>query len=188
LTGRQSPARSLFVVDFYSLHGSLVGYHSIMLGRVSNSIAFLSAMCCTAVAMIWIGSCFQRPAPSVSMFDGKLSTSVSRGRINLLWASWTPLSPGRWPDGRPQFYGSVYWPAVNVYGVYVPRVKDASHFQGAYGAVTFPCWILLLLTTTVPMSKVGLKRRKSIAPNHCKKCDYDLQATPLRCPECGTVP
>lgn len=43
----------------------------------------------------------------------------------------------------------------------------------------FPCVYFFVLRR--------LKRRGSRLAGHCRVCDYDLRATPDRCPECGTI-
>jgi hypothetical protein len=54
-------------------------------------------------------------------------------------------------------------------------------------ALAVPYW-LLQLASLVPVG-LGWRRSASVIPSgHCKKCGYDLRATPSRCPECGLVP
>jgi predicted Zn-ribbon and HTH transcriptional regulator len=31
-------------------------------------------------------------------------------------------------------------------------------------------------------------RKRKVSPNACTNCGYDHRATPLLCPECGTIP
>lgn len=53
-----------------------------------------------------------------------------------------------------------------------------------------PDWFLCLVTALLPIQwlRVTLRRRRRELSGHCKRCGYDLRATPDRCPECGAVP
>jgi hypothetical protein len=54
----------------------------------------------------------------------------------------------------------------------------------------FAFWKVVLALAALPamwlISRFRLDR--SVAEGYCKKCGYDLRATPNRCPECGSVP
>jgi hypothetical protein len=55
--------------------------------------------------------------------------------------------------------------------------------------VTFPHWLLILLTAIIPAVRlaVAMRARRRRSTGRCKTCGYDLRATPERCPECGTA-
>jgi hypothetical protein len=55
---------------------------------------------------------------------------------------------------------------------------------------TVPLWLVAMLPIA-PLAIVALRRRsreRRVAGSRCVACNYDLRATPDRCPECGAIP
>jgi len=65
-----------------------------------------------------------------------------------------------------------------------PRLSDHKFF------VATPYWAIIALSLLLPTGWAALHlwKRKRHPEGHCRKCGYDLRATPDRCPECGAVP
>jgi hypothetical protein len=69
-------------------------------------------------------------------------------------------------------------------GSIVSMTYDESMFNSR--ALTVPYWPISMVSAFLPIIAV-LFRRRRFPIGSCRRCGYDLRATPDRCPECGTV-
>jgi hypothetical protein len=67
----------------------------------------------------------------------------------------------------------------------------ASWYEGSihcyYSVLVMKDWFLMLLSGIYPLLALTMSRIRRKPSGFCRKCNYDLRATPDRCPECGTI-
>jgi hypothetical protein len=66
------------------------------------------------------------------------------------------------------------------------------HVHESYIESGIPLWLLIAVTAVLPLRWavrfLARWRAKRQRPGICRRCGYDLRATPERCPECGAAP
>lgn len=62
---------------------------------------------------------------------------------------------------------------------------DSSPGQAGRIDIFWPCWFQMLVIAAFPLWCFW-RRRARTPEGYCRRCGYDLRATPHRCPECGT--
>ena len=64
--------------------------------------------------------------------------------------------------------------------------------RGAHRGTRIPYWALAVATALLPLAwnrrlRRDRRRARRLGRNRCPACDYDLRASPERCPECGAT-
>ena len=108
---------------------------------------------------------------------------------DVAWLSEQPLLYRNWSANRREPGDNTWRPKKHVFlyerGFWWGRVPITS---GTEYRFTVPHWFPLLLTgwlptvTAIRMYRIYRRHARGL----CPACDYDLRATPGRCPECGT--
>jgi len=150
--------------------------------RPSNALAGVSLVLCVAMATIWIRSTCVADSFGWGNETNYHFIDSDSGRI-VFWHGWNggvPSLSERWHyRSRP--------PMIPNPGLSLMPIGDyASHSDW----IGIPCWVFLLALMILPTRWVwhAYRRAHEIGIGHCPVCNYDLRATPDRCPECGAKP
>jgi hypothetical protein len=177
--------------------------------RLFTFLATLSLLLFVATCILWLRSLRQYDVWASTV--GGWEMASERGRVSLEWGrrrQWGKKSTA----GRTYRTGQVdrSRPAAVPFGeaqLILPgfqlrRIVELTGISYAAGAmsrdvksrVTRRCdvhyWLLMIVTATLPAT-VGFSRLREARRSRigmCKRCGYDLRATPERCPECGATP
>jgi hypothetical protein len=171
--------------------------------RLLNLLTALSLLLCVAVMLAWVGSYF-RPRP-MAWGDARLSV----GHMLLLYPGGVAFvtDTGSMPitlrsDGESmETVSQEVRSHREFFGIHVTRLQHerstepgVSYGQRRQMESTF--WLPFFVFALLPAWRLAwnanqLMRRCRRWINRkdglCRRCGYDLRATPDRCPECGTV-
>jgi hypothetical protein len=113
---------------------------------------------------------FRAAGLAASLWDGDVSVGGNGSTIDLEWGGF--------------FVGRGY-AVIAVLG----RPMTICGRGMSFG---IPHWAVVAISSILPVRWIWLRHRNGVkdrrSPDHCRRCGYDLRATPLVCPECGTVP
>jgi hypothetical protein len=167
-------------------------------GRIMlNGITILSLLLALVVAAAWgrsyarydfLGYYFRQDPSAIQVHS-------SRGRMEFCVRSWLKSwyeEGGIQTGWRHSSEAHVYLPAREhaIMGISWTNPRNERAFKGWKKGVIVPHAYLLLLFAAFPVIRVyrAFRRRRLRLPGHCRRCNYDLRATPGRCPECGAIP
>jgi hypothetical protein len=168
--------------------------------------AALSLLILVLLCGIWIRSHFALDEISF-IWDGQnpgngrsLLFQTDRGGFQISWGKHTasprPFDGSYWPqisgehfslNGQP--FSSVTSDARWLSIQHLPiNLAANSPMNEDITSVFGPIWFLVLLAAILPAVwlVLAVRRRSRGTPGFCRKCGYDLRASPERCPECGT--
>ena len=158
--------------------------------RLLNLLTGLSLLLCVAACALWVRSYFVGDAWDWGTRTGRAGVDSCRGSLSVGRVEVPPAALATIPRGH-LFISKPASQAAS------QRLKPAWSFAGfALAHVSIggmratelhvPYWIVVLAAGVLPA--VYLRRRFRVPPSTstCRRCGYDLRATPQRCPECGT--
>jgi len=184
---------------------------------LTRAVIALSLLACIATTALWVRSYWgtdylsrQTPQPAmngvishhenqirwtngtVRFSDGDYSVYL---HLTEPTAAVTTARPARWSWGRLGV-GHFGWETPIPKSLY-NRLGFFSYPSGLFTSFsdsnervwTIPAWLPVIGLTMPPLFALWrvLRKRRRRREGHCPHCNYDLRATPDRCPECGTV-
>jgi hypothetical protein len=159
--------------------------------RLFNILSALSLVVCIATPVLWVRSLWV--ADTVHWSSGGRLYAVNllsvKGVLGLGVVRYpqphSSVAPSEWQTFRRDQVNDIEPFRWSFLGV---AVKTGSDADGQGIAVKVSCWFLLGVSAVLPARWFWVWRRARMIERQgrCRKCGYDLRASPERCPECGT--
>jgi hypothetical protein len=150
--------------------------------RLVTLAAAASLALCVATVALWVRSCFVCDYVA----SARYASFSAAGRLSLIYTRDDYFTMRGWHSQAPTL-------GVNRAGPLDPCWERAGFVHArspSVGYAGIPHWFLVVLFGIVPALRffTAIRSRRRHRAGHCSRCDYDLRATPDRCPECGAAP
>jgi hypothetical protein len=179
--------------------------------RLLNFVAATSLLLAVAVAVLWAwsyGTCAQASYGAGGTTSRMVSLYSWRGSLHV-WVNRADRSPA-WPQHPPKwgwvtsprvmhdttlanepsrfgFLGVVFASHDRVSSGTLPDAVPYTMHDQFIGAIV-PYWLIECVLLALGFLWLARRRRRRTPLSGlCRRCGYDLRATPDRCPECGTA-
>ena len=164
-----------------------------------NALTVLSLVLCLSSLVLWVRG-YRReeavgwrysPRPGAESFffnlrSGRGGNAVYVGFESATFASWMKKFGWHWRSDQrePITYAAAAPPTHWGFDYEANRNQF-----GRSARFVFPAWLAVTFLALLPMTRLALsiRRRRHGREGRCRKCGYDLRATPDRCPECGAA-
>jgi len=169
--------------------------------RRINLAAAVPVLLCVVTAALWVRSYWYFDLVKLAGNSWYCMLEDRTGEISLEWCPHYPwpgyhktgASTGRITQTESLLSERFTNHRVGGFGLGQTTYRAASPDRKRMADVSFdvvviPFWFLLTLLSCLLLA-IGLSRmreRNRAIDHRCRKCGYDLRATPERCPECGT--
>jgi hypothetical protein len=172
-----------------------------MTRRLLNLLTAGSLLLCVAAGVAWAGSRQSRRVTSFAAAGWLWQVELAGGRLVVR----------SFDDWRGEGTPAQKWSAYEASGLNIPRadfglaipgcgiasgpdfvdVAGAGRHWGRFATLGLRLWLPTLLLALLPLARLASAawraRGRRDPPGHCRRCGYDLRATPDMCPECGTA-
>ncbi len=169
--------------------------HTLFSAVVSLSLLLWLAMACLWARSYWRWDCYRIHSSGAS--DYHLTFDTGRLTLNVttddLW-SYHPYARAHRRVGGPRYATGpapldTFRPGRSVWNRLgfcdFTFVNAGNAFETSWRTISVPLWFPTLLAAALPAGWLVHFRRMRFKAGHCRRCGYDLRATPDRCPECG---
>jgi hypothetical protein len=178
--------------------------------RARDILVLLSLACCALSLALWIATSGRPPRTRRLNADPAEARFLICGAGGLYFVSQevSQSTDGSWTaritdygDVEVRFSSSIatgmMYPASYGLGIGQRRVFRFNLYAGPganagcsiiYRAIGLPFWLMATMAAVPPAAwLIGhhRHRRRQARQGVCRRCGYDLRATPGRCPECG---
>ena len=166
-----------------------------MFRRLFTIACALSLCMCVGTGALWVRSCYtwdeltieRIPVARYEEFTNcTFYAENNRGQLTVAFQRMgQPAGPRRWRfsfDEPYELQAIERVPLRHWLGCDGWHIRREGHLEVG---ITLPLWLLTAVLAVLPIARALARRSGSSRHLRCRRCGYDLRATPHRCPECG---
>jgi hypothetical protein len=157
--------------------------------RLLNLLTAVSLLLCVASCVLWVRShsAAERWRRTLS-WTSSLYVDSDAGKVSVVWHKWWITAghpPYRWVRQERRSL-PFRWRTLGFDGEWIWQDERQGNIRATRSA-TLPYWFMTVMAAVPPAVHTYRRLRRRSRAGLCPRCDYDLRATPGRCPECGSV-